>query len=406
MPSTRISLRQVLDLHVPMTWQEAVAVAHEVAILSVVVTSKTAKPPRIDAESCFLTRRGDVELPESTDVEQPDAVLQILRELLTGREIPDGLEAVAYGGEATHLSDDLAMFSRPNRRTEIAALALRAIAAEAELGDAAAGDHTVPVPETTPRVPPLPVGDEFARLREQAAQYAVSPVSAAEQPRPRITLRVAAGTAALLVVTAGWALWYTSPPNPPDAPAAMMPGALRHIELDPSWGSVGLRAGDISLDRRPVLAAANSPSGVAPRPATTSLAAAVPTAVATTRSPNGATPAVEPDVLATEGVDDLFDDGSVYSWTSHEVEPPQMRFPRMPRSAFPPPEQDVAGPYFEVLVDQTGGVEAVRLHGREAPGQTFYRHRMMLAAAKAWQFAPARLDGRPVRYVVRVVIEP
>ncbi len=390
-----------------MTWQEAVAVAHEVAILSVVVTSKTAKPPRIDAESCFLTRRGDVELPESTDVEQPDAVLQILRELLTGREIPDGLEAVAYGGTATHLSDDLAMFSRPNRRTEIAALALRAIGAEAELFDVAAEDHPVPVRIATPAVPPLaPVGDEFVRLREQAAQAAVSPVSGAEQPRPRVNLRAGAVVAASLVAATGWWLWYTSPPNPPDAPAAVMPVALRHIELDPSWGSVGLRAGDISLDRRPVRAAASSPNGEAPRPAAASRAAAVLTAVATTRSPNGATPAVEPDVLATEGVEDLFDDGSVYSWSSPEVEPPQMRFPRMPRSAFPPPAQDVAGPYFEVLVDQAGGVEAVRLHGREAPGQTFYRHRMMLAAAKAWQFAPARLDGRPVRYVVRVVIEP
>ena len=82
-----------------------------------------------------------------------------------------------------------------------------------------------------------------------------------------------------------------------------------------------------------------------------------------------------------------------------------MLFPRMPRSAFPKTGEPVEGPYFEVLVDQRGGVEAVRLRGREQPGQTFYRARMMLSAAKAWQFEPARIDERPVRYVVRVVAE-
>jgi hypothetical protein len=30
---------------------------------------------------------------------------------------------------------------------------------------------------------------------------------------------------------------------------------------------------------------------------------------------------------------------------------------------------------------------------------------MMLASAKLWQFVPARLNGRPVRYVTRVVLE-
>ncbi len=64
-------------------------------------------------------------------------------------------------------------------------------------------------------------------------------------------------------------------------------------------------------------------------------------------------------------------------------------------------------PYLELLVDRAGSVEQVRLRAKQpAPGQTLYRHRMLLAAAKAWQFEPARRNGAPVRYVMRVPLEP
>jgi len=64
-------------------------------------------------------------------------------------------------------------------------------------------------------------------------------------------------------------------------------------------------------------------------------------------------------------------------------------------------------PFLELLIDEQGAVEQVRLRAKTpAPGQTLYRHRMLLAAAKAWQFEPARLNGQPVRYMMRVPLEP
>ena len=64
-------------------------------------------------------------------------------------------------------------------------------------------------------------------------------------------------------------------------------------------------------------------------------------------------------------------------------------------------------PYLLLVVDENGAVESVRLNARPpAPGQTLYRHSMLMAAAKAWQFEPARKDGQAVRYEVRVPLEP
>ena len=99
------------------------------------------------------------------------------------------------------------------------------------------------------------------------------------------------------------------------------------------------------------------------------------------------------------------DRDTVYSWTSEGVEPPVFRYPAMPAWAVPDPSSTIDGPYFEVLVDPQGLVETVRVRGRIEPGETYYRHNMMLPSAKLWQFRPARLNGRPVRYVVRVVID-
>ena len=95
----------------------------------------------------------------------------------------------------------------------------------------------------------------------------------------------------------------------------------------------------------------------------------------------------------------------LFSGMTPGVVPPVLRYPSATSAALMGPDAVIEGPYFEVLVGTDGGVETVRIRGRIEPGETFYRHRMMLAAAKLWRFTPATLQGRPVRYVTRVVID-
>ncbi|MEZ5287849.1 MAG: TonB family protein [Vicinamibacterales bacterium] len=52
------------------------------------------------------------------------------------------------------------------------------------------------------------------------------------------------------------------------------------------------------------------------------------------------------------------------------------------------------------MVDEAGQVVQVRLRSSDL---SLY-DRMIVAAAKAWQFEPARRGGRPVRYLLRVPV--
>ncbi len=62
MAAHRISARRVLELDVPLTWQEAVAIAHEAVIVSLVHEARNGTPARMDVDACILTRGRDVAL--------------------------------------------------------------------------------------------------------------------------------------------------------------------------------------------------------------------------------------------------------------------------------------------------------------------------------------------------------
>ncbi|HUU33606.1 MAG TPA: hypothetical protein VMW48_06055, partial [Vicinamibacterales bacterium] len=149
MDTTRISIARVLALDVPLTWQDAVAVAQEAAMLSDVNAAMNSRPSLVSAESCFITRTGDLELPVTTDIESPDAVTALLREMLAGRDAPEALETLAFGHATRDMSGALQQFPLANRRAEIAKLATRALAFQAQPPDA-------PMPAAAPGLAPVP----------------------------------------------------------------------------------------------------------------------------------------------------------------------------------------------------------------------------------------------------------
>ena len=59
------------------------------------------------------------------------------------------------------------------------------------------------------------------------------------------------------------------------------------------------------------------------------------------------------------------------------------------------------GSAMEVMVDESGRVLRVRLHPAETPS---LNDRMLVSAAKAWQFRPAIRGGHAVPYVLRIPV--
>ena len=130
MESTRISLARVLELGVSVSWREATAIVHE----AVAGTGATAGagPEMVTAESCLLTRGGDVVLAGTAAQARPEAVVQLLDDLLASCSNPGRFSGAVADGTALEMIEELSQHTTPERRrVEVASVALRGLAAEA-----------------------------------------------------------------------------------------------------------------------------------------------------------------------------------------------------------------------------------------------------------------------------------
>jgi hypothetical protein len=91
-------------------------------------------------------------------------------------------------------------------------------------------------------------------------------------------------------------------------------------------------------------------------------------------------------------------EGAVYSSTDPDVVPPHSVYPKLPsdRPGVPTDGRTVV----DLLISADGRVEHVRLR---TPPKTVHEF-MLVSAAKAWQFDPAMINGRPVRFLHSVAI--
>lgn len=429
----RITVAQALELGVAITWQQAVAVTLEAWHVADNAHVRQ-HPVNVDPESCVLTVTGDVLLPRQANRHDPEGARQLLHALLDGVEAPPELVDIAFGARNQSLSDDLAQFSRPNRRIEIVDVASRAVTALTALGIKAR--EAVPQPPIVSQgaaPPPMLSGeavvaaapDAFDLLRQQAAARPSAAASAAAPVEPQAPPRVPrtrqrwvpllVGAAATIAALLVWRAWHdaassAAPSAEPAPTVAIAPEAeLAPAPPDPSWFAAGRRIADIVLRRRPATktapTAAMTPA--APAAGATTATTTPPVAmVAASPAPGEASPgsSLAPPTTPSPDVAPFPDEATVYTWKSEGVAPPTMLFPRMPRNAFPEPGELLDDrPYLEVLVNEQGDVDAVRLRGNLTTSE-IVSHGMMLAPAKAWHFSPATRNGQPVRYVVRVLV--
>jgi hypothetical protein len=89
----------------------------------------------------------------------------------------------------------------------------------------------------------------------------------------------------------------------------------------------------------------------------------------------------------------------VYTAADAEIVPPTILKPQLPKQPRSGVRHDEAGS-LDLLISERGSVEHVRL---VSPGNRF-QDRMLVSAAKTWLFAPATLDGAPVKFRARVPI--
>jgi len=271
-----------------------------------------------------------------------------------------------------------------------------------------------PRPSAPPRAmaAAITVDDEFQQLRAATLRAAASAqrLNIWDEARRFLLaarIPVAAGAAVTAVASIVWLTWPAPALRVPAAPGRSGEAlVLRPKPLPPDWAAAAERP--VPPPSRPTGAAAPLSAPAVPAPPPPSVAPpVVGYAPSPTAAPGPVAPAVPaappPGVPAVSSGGPL--DDAVFSAATPGVTPPVMRSSGLASTALKGPGEAIAGPYFEVLVGVDGSVETVRIRGRVEPGETFYRHRMMLAAAKMWRFTPATLNGRPVRYVARVVLD-
>ena len=141
MDSIRISLARVLELGVRVSWREAAAIVHDAVALTGPI--KGMRPTHVGPEACVLTRGGEVVLTGDAAKARPETVVRLLEDLLVVCDSPDALAAALERGTAIAYLEELSQRTTPKRRrVEIAAVALRGIAAEADLARQASGYET------------------------------------------------------------------------------------------------------------------------------------------------------------------------------------------------------------------------------------------------------------------------
>ncbi|MEO5823181.1 MAG: hypothetical protein ABIT71_21975 [Vicinamibacteraceae bacterium] len=425
-----VSLNDLRSAPVALDWHEAVAAGAALATL-LVESQALACPPLADVT---LLPSGDLRVTGPGHIEGSAAagVARVLAQLLESAPFPaelqqlvedqagdrrtgtDGIQAV------TDFASQLAFFERPGRREVLAALAQRAelaldrarrsaaLDALTERTRLAAGGAAVPV-----------VAAPAVEGPGSTVQLDAAPVQRGWDPQEpggigRLIVPAVVGLVAFMAVAYVAAAWLERPAPSPTraevvddelpmsgrASAGVKPGpvpALRPSPHPPASLPLSVPAAPRASGPAPVPAKvpgpipAQPPPG--PAPASTPAARTVDVVVAERDGrvvPSRIAPTSPVPTHASPA-------GRVFQSGDPQVTPAILIRPHLPESPPPDVPEEQVGT-LEFVVAESGAVEHVHLI---SPANR-YQERMLVAAAKTWQFQPATRDGRPVRYRTRI----
>ena len=379
----------VLERQVRVTWPEAIAIVHQTC--AALQQHAGIDTGGVDQRAVFLCDDGRVEVhPAGGEEPAPAALTRMLHALASGDAPPPAVRLligkwVAYDGSLADFATELAFFARPNASELIRAVYARTAA------------HSGPPPS----VVPLPIADR--------------PAAHAPVPRRRVSRRVHVAVAATACAAAvGVLVASLVPPGADQQRRESVSTTLAGAAATVRQLGVGLGARfglGVSSERDE--AAASRPASVATTsgsrrrmPHRPALEAITSQAITTPAAPTAAfaapglpldetedvAPRVaeKPEAARTRGFA-----ARIYTATNAEVSPPTLLSPHLaaPRARS---TEDVNT--MEVLISPEGVVERVRL--LSSPRRL--TDMMLLSGAKTWRFAPASLDGEPVRYRLRM----
>ena len=411
-----LSLNDLRSPAAGLDWHEAVAVG--AALGTLLAEARAPACPRpVDVT---LLPSGDLRVTGPGHVEGSAAagVAHLVGQLLEAAPYPAELRQLveayatdrrsgAAGVEAiTDFVSELAFFERPGRRDVLSAVALRA----------------EPAIERAHRAAALEALTERTRLAAAAGPASGVVVPSAhgefedvEGPRDwgpphdggagRLLVQAAVGLTAFLAVGYAATAWLDrpAPPSPraeaieedlpisgPDsgtAPTASPRPSVVPPRERPSGGPVPTPSTvDVSRPSAAASGASAATPAAAPQPRAVDVVVAerdgrvVPSTVAPLRPPPRQAPA-----------------GQVFQAGDPQVTPAVLIRPHLPDNPPPDVPEEHIGT-LEFVVTESGAVEHVHL---VSPANR-YQERMLVAAAKTWQFRPATRDGRPVRFRTRI----
>ena len=375
-----ISIARILELGITIGWQEAVEVADAAG------HQATASGRSLVPEHCLISTEGRVELVGQGQRGQSSlSALGLLGLLLQGQSAPAELVALAAadGASSGQPVRDLSWFVRPDGQDEIARLAVRALAADSDDS----------------------VRSEIRRLRAATPATAeAAPMAAGGSRWRRVAKAVGLGAMAALAVligVAGVRFLRSSDLWPATVATADVTEATETRPVGAVSPPLSRLVSGVEADRAP---RAGSPStSASASPPSMDLVTAGGTTVAPS-APRETTAASTPVPAAATGVE--FAEpwaGStspyLYSSVDADVVPPVLVHPQLPSE--PKADTTPTGSAMEVMVDESGRVLRVRLHPAETPS---LNDRMLVSAAKAWQFRPAIRGGHAVPYVLRIPV--